>query len=105
MARRHGRIDANQREIVAALRAAGATVQSLADVGRGCPDLLVGYRGVNYVLEIKDGDKPKSAQRLTVAEVHWHYTWRGSVVTVNNAKGALHAIGAPVDLDESEEAA
>lgn len=43
--RRAPRTDANQAEIVAALRTRGALVQSLAGVGAGVPDLLVGWRG------------------------------------------------------------
>ena len=51
-------------------------------VGRGCPDLLVGYRGVNYLLEVKDGEKPKSAQKLTPDEDAWHFMWMGQVAVV-----------------------
>lgn len=39
--RQAARIDANQPAIVNALRQAGATVQILSHVGKGCPDLLV----------------------------------------------------------------
>ncbi|HJP47915.1 hypothetical protein [Acinetobacter venetianus] len=45
--RRAAKIDANQTEIVKALRKFGASVQSLASTGKGCPDLLVGFRGMN----------------------------------------------------------
>ena len=59
------RIDDNQEGIVAALREAGATVQSTAAVGSGCPDLIVGYEGRNFLLEVKDGEKPPSRRALT----------------------------------------
>jgi hypothetical protein len=75
--RRHGRVDANQTAIVKALRQTGATVQSLADIGKGCPDLLVGYRGTTYLLEVKDGSKPPSARLLTPDEGAWMAAWRG----------------------------
>jgi hypothetical protein len=65
------RVDRNQAEIVQALRKCGAHVQSLAGVGRGCPDLLVGYRGCWRVLEVKDGSKPLSQRGLTDAECDW----------------------------------
>lgn len=42
--RRAARTDANQTAIVEALRKCGASVQSLAAVGKGVPDLLVGLR-------------------------------------------------------------
>ena len=53
------KIDSNQNEVVNALRKAGASVQSLAALGKGVPDLLVAIRGVNLLMEIKDGNKPK----------------------------------------------
>ena len=81
--------DANQGEIVAALRKAGASVQSLAAVGRGCPDLLVGWQGDNYLLEVKDGGKPTSGQKLTVDQVAWICCWRGSVHIVTSVEQAL----------------
>ena len=92
--RRIARVDANQREVVAALRAAGASVQLLHAVGEGCPDLLVGYKGLNMLLEVKDGSKPPSAQKLTPQQEEWHRDWRGHRVVVNSPEAALTAIGA-----------
>lgn len=43
--RRAAKVDDNQGEIVAALQRAGCSVQSLAGVGRGFPDLAVGFQG------------------------------------------------------------
>ena len=48
--RRQAKVDANQSDIVAGLRSIGATVQPLHAVGKGCPDLLIGYRGDNYAI-------------------------------------------------------
>jgi hypothetical protein len=83
------RVDTNQKEIVTALRNAGATVHLLSAVGQGCPDLLVGYGGVNFLLEVKDGAKPKSARKLTQSEQEWHDHWRGSVAIVEDVTQAL----------------
>jgi len=69
--RKYARIDANQPEIVKALRQAGATVTSTATIGKGFPDIAVGFRGTNYLMEIKDGNKPPSAQKLTKDERDW----------------------------------
>jgi hypothetical protein len=87
--RRAAKVDANQAEIVAALRKIGATVQPLHGVGSGCPDLLVGYRGVNYTLEIKDGSKPPSARKLTPDQVEWHINWRGQVAVADSIDAAV----------------
>lgn len=92
--RKTARVDANQAAIVEGLRAIGATVQSLAMVGRGVPDLLVGFRSENWLLEVKDGAKPDSARRLTPDEAAWHDGWRGQVATVASIEDALQVIGA-----------
>lgn len=92
--RKIARVDANQAAIVRTLRAVGATVESLAVMGRGLPDLLVGFRAQNYLMEIKDGSKPESARRLTPDEMAWHDTWRGQVHVVMSEQDALEVIGA-----------
>lgn len=86
-------MDANQAAIVGALRACGATVQSLAAVGSGVPDLLVLHRGRLLLVEVKDGAKSPSARRLTAAQVDWHERWRGPhLVTVKSWDEAIAAL-------------
>jgi len=92
--RRAAKVDANQQEIVDALRKAGAIVQSLAAIGRGVPDLLVSFRGNLLLLEVKDGSKPPSGQKLTADQVKWHQAWGALVEVVNSPEQALRAIGA-----------
>lgn len=87
--RKAAKIDDNQKAIVNVLRQMGASVQSLATTGKGCPDLLVGYHGINYLMEIKDGDKMLSKQKLTIDQEHWHTLWRGSVHIVKSVDEAL----------------
>ena len=77
--RRAAAVDANQMAIIRALRKAGVSVQPLHTVGQGCPDIIAGFRGVNYLLELKDGSKPPSERRLTEAQKVWHANWRGQV--------------------------
>lgn len=90
---RAAKIDANQTEIVKALRQIGCSVQSLASVGKGVPDLLAGFRGFNFLIEVKDGNKPKSAQKLTPDQVEWHEKWQGKVFVVNSVDQAIDLIG------------
>lgn len=92
--RKHPRLDDNQGEIVAALRAIGCTVQSLASVGNGCPDMLAARNGKNYLLEIKDGSKPPSAQRLTPQEEIWMQNWKAPVAVVHDVAEAMIAVEA-----------
>jgi len=94
MRRRAAKVDANQSEVVAKLRALGATVQSLAPLGRGCPDLLIGYRGTNWVVELKDGRLMPSARKLTPDEAAWADAWRGQVATAGSWEEIAALIGA-----------
>lgn len=89
---RAAKVDDNQAEIVKALRKIGASVQPLHTVGGGVPDLLVGMAGKNVLLEVKDGAKVPSAQKLTPDQVGWHRDWRGQVETVNSVEQAIIAI-------------
>lgn len=57
-------------------------MQPLHTVGRGCPDLLVGFNGTNYLFEVKDGEKPPSQRKLTPDEDAWHFMWLGRVEVV-----------------------
>ena len=66
------RVDSNQAYIVEGLRAMGASVTDLHAVGKGCPDILVGYRGNTYILEIKGLEG-----RLTRPEAAWAASWTG----------------------------
>ena len=93
--RRAAAVDENQGEVVAALRAIGCSVTSLAGVGNGVPDLLVGFRQQTYLLEVKDGRKVPSKRRLTKPEQDWALSWRGGeYAVVECAKDALKAVGA-----------
>ena len=94
MARRRGKTDLNQPQIVKDLRCIGATVQSLANIGEGCPDLLIGFRGMNYLIELKNENMPPSKQRITSDEKKWHENWRGQVAVANNIWKILKIIGA-----------
>ena len=87
--RRAARVDANQAEIVEALRQVGASVQLLHRVGGGCPDILVGYRGQNWLMEIK-----LPTGRVRQGQREWHQQWRGHVAVVYSVGDALRVIGA-----------
>ena len=87
--RKLGRRDANEREIIDALESCACDVVQLNWPG----DLLVGRGGRNYILEVKDGDKVPSAQKLTELEEVFHRNWRGQGAIVRTADEALEAVG------------
>lgn len=83
------RIDSNQPQIVAALRELGASVLHLHTIGKGAPDILIGYQGKNALVELKDGDKPPSARKLTPDEQKFHAEWRGQVAIIESVEEAV----------------
>jgi len=90
--RKYARLDDNHQAIVFALRAACCVVQSLAAIGKGCPDLLVSRNGRMWLMEVKDGNKCPSARRLTTDEAGWISRWKAPVHVVNSVKEALAVI-------------
>ena len=92
--RRAAKIDANQDAVVSALRAAGATVQSLAAVGKGVPDLLVGFKGQTLLMEVKNPKQKPSDRKLTDDQLAWHGSWNGgALAVVDGPESALRMIG------------
>lgn len=87
------RVDQNQPLIVQTLRAVGASVQFLHEIGKGCPDVLVGFRDQNYILEIKNPEQPPSKRKLTPDEEKWHQAWAGQKAVVETPEQALAVIG------------
>jgi len=81
------RLDANHREIQSALERVGATVDGKAPL-----DLLVGFRGRNYLLEVKTArGQVRASQRAFLT------AWKGHAVVVRTVDEALRAVGALKD--------
>ena len=79
------RIEANQTQIVSALRAAGAYFWII-----GLPvDLLVGYKNHTFLVEIKDGPKKK----LTKLQEDFFKNWPGGTLArIDGPEAALRMI-------------
>jgi len=86
MIRRAARVDANQAQVVSALRAAGAYVWII-----GLPvDLLVGYKNHSWLMEVKDGPR----KRLTALQEDFFKNWcGGTLCRVDGPEAALRMIG------------
>lgn len=86
----YARVDTNHKEIVVALRQAGATVFSLAPMGKGCPDLLVGFGNETMLMEIKKDAKAK----FTPDQIKFMAEWKGGVISrVDSPDAAIRALG------------
>lgn len=94
VSRRAARVDDNQPEVVRALRAIGAAVTPIHMVGHGVSDLLVSYRQVWFVLEVKDGRKRPGAQKLTEDEREWIARQMAPVHVVHDALEAIAVVNA-----------
>ena len=91
--RTRGRIDGNQNSIVRDLRDAGLSVAITSALGNGFPDIAVGFRGRNWLFEIKDPSKVPSARKLTSAEATFAGLWRGQVHTIETSEQVLAIVG------------
>ena len=91
-----GRRDKCEPEIIKALEKVGATVEQIP-TGKGVPDLLVGFRGQNFLMEVK---MPKG--KLNAKQVKWHGNWKGQVCVVRTPGEALSVILATVLYDTLE---
>lgn len=85
---RAAKIDANQPEIVEALRKCGVSVQSLASIGNGCPDLVAADDERTWLIEVKG---PKG--ELTEHQIEWFANWRGTVHIVRTVDDVLKLVG------------
>ncbi len=80
---RAAKVDSNHAEITNHLRSRGWSVQSLAKIGDGCADVVVGAMKENILLEYKvKGGKLNALQRK------WHANWQGDVFTVYSPEEA-----------------
>lgn len=102
---RAAKVDRNQPEIVSALRKVGVSVQHLHSVGAGCPDLLCAINGYTFLVEVKDGAKVPSAQKLTPDQVEWHAGWKAPVHVVNSIDAALAVVASYRQLPRQQSAA
>jgi hypothetical protein len=76
--RHAARVDANQGEIVAALRASGASVFVL----KLPVDLLVGYAGKTALVEVKDPTSAYGKKGLNVKQSAFLMGWNGGTVAL-----------------------
>ena len=81
------RTDANQKAVVEELKKylPEATVFVASGTGAGFTDIVVGWKGHNFLMELKDPDKPASARKLTKAQSELHQDWQGQISVVHSA--------------------
>ncbi len=90
--RRAAKVDANQSALARLFRAMGCSVKSTAAVGDDFPDLAIGCSGVTALVEIKDGSKPPSKQKLSEGQQKFQDTWQGLTAVVRNEEEAIELV-------------
>jgi hypothetical protein len=82
--RRAPRKDANHRRVGERFRVLGFEMEDTSGVGNGFGDWLGASKrtGWTFMIEVKDGDKPPSARKLTPAEEKFHARWPGPLFIV-----------------------
>lgn len=89
--------DANQAAIIEALRGIpDCSVLVLSAVGRGCPDLLVGYRGANLLVEVKNPAHEKvggaAMEETRARQQKFRDSWKGAVIRATGLKEIITAM-------------
>lgn len=88
--RRASKVDDNQVKIVHAFRKLGYTVHHCHGLGQGFPDIIIcAPDGTMELIEIKDGAKVPSAQKLTDQEERFHNNWPRKVYIINSIEAVL----------------
>ena len=86
--------DANHHEVVNALQKAGAYVLDMSHVGRGFPDLIVGFQKKTILMEIKNPKTSYGKKGLNKNQIKWKEQWTGgSYCVVDSPQAALQMIG------------
>lgn len=79
--RRAARVDDNQPEIVKAFRDLGWYVLIISQL-KNCCDIMVSKNGRTIAVEIKDGSKPPSKQKLSSGELKFKDEWQGEYLLI-----------------------
>ena len=85
--KRAANIDRNHTEIRLAFEGLGCSVQPLHQIGKGCPDLLVGVPGspaFNLLVEVKGFPAHTEKGKLNPDQEAWHAWWNGQVAVVRS---------------------
>ncbi len=89
MRRTYRGVDGNQKALVKELRSVPGVSVWIINTEM---DIVVGYRGQNFIFEIKDPDKPPSGRKLTDNEIKFLETWTGQADVVFTAEDVLASL-------------
>ncbi len=95
--RKAAKVDDNQKEVVSLFRSLGWYVLIISQL-KNCCDIIVSKGGHTIAIEIKDGEKPPSARKLSEGETKFKEEWKGDyelvicnedVIAIDKKRSAL----------------
>lgn len=81
------RVDANHRNLVRDLRSVGVSVLDTHTLGAGAPDLVVGYQGVNLLVEVKSRKGKQNPCQKDFGAL-----WHGRYIVAKSAEEVLRCL-------------
>lgn len=88
------KVDANHKEIVDAMKAVGASIIDTSRLGKGMPDVIVGFRGQTILMEIKNPKTQYGRKGLNANQRKWAEEWSGGPLSiVDSVDAALRMLG------------
>jgi hypothetical protein len=88
------KVDANHKEIVDALKTIGASIIDASRLGKGMPDLIVGFRGQTVLMEVKNPKTQYGRKGLNENQRKWAESWAGGpLAIVDGPDAALRVLG------------
>jgi hypothetical protein len=81
--RRAARVDSNHSIVLGAFIACGCEAESTAAMGKGFPDIVAEQKSTGriFLVEVKDGNKPPSARKITKAQIEFHKRFTVHIIT------------------------
>ncbi len=99
--RRAARKDGNHAALRDLWTRMGGSWLDLVPIEKGTPDALLGFRGADQLVEVKDPEGSKTARTLRPQQVDWHRQWRGRPVVKLETARDLEALAASLACPSS----
>ncbi len=81
--------DANHAALRTLCRSVGMSWLDIIPIDGGEPDALIGWRGQDRLVEIKNPEASPSKRRPRADQLEWHRSWKGRPVAVVLSFGDL----------------
>ena len=94
------RVDENQKAILDDLKRLHINYFVASDVGAGFPDIVIGFRGINWFIEIKT-----ETGKQTKSQIKFEKEWQGQYAICRSTEQVLEVIGAKTEIENIAKAA